>query len=167
MSQVCPVCSETVVSAYGDKESEILFIGSEVSEDEVKYHRPFTGQAFHIWKKLLFQRAHIDLTSTRMVNIWYHPKCKSDCQLVSLEQVEKEIIDAKFVILVGADAVSYFTGLSVDNCNGLDITSEVAEEMTVSGRVFFALASPQGIFRAHGEIYFGLDELGKWYQENQ
>jgi uracil-DNA glycosylase len=163
----CPVCSEPAVLSSGDKESDILFIGSEVSEDEYKYKKPFTGQTFHVFKKLLFQRAHIDLTATRQINLWYHPKCKGDCQLVSLEQVEKEITEAKFVILVGADAVKYFTGLSVDNCNGLDITSEVAEEMTVGGRVFFALCSPQSVFRAHGEMYFGLDELSKWYQENQ
>lgn len=168
-NKVCPVCSERVIPAYGDLDSEILFVGSSPSEDEVKYNRPFTGSYFQIFRKELFKFSHLDLGSTRQVLVEYHENMKKDdCRLVSMSVVEKELQDKKIVIIVGADAVRAFTGLSISDVNGLDVTNEVYEfnsENVPVGIKFFAIASPQTVFKSLGEFRFGLQRLGAWLEE--
>lgn len=164
----CPVCSEQVIQAFGDVDSQILLVGSSPSEEEIKYNRPFTGHTIHIWKKELFKLAKIDLTATRQVLVEYHDGIKkSDCAQVSLSLVEKEFENKQIVILVGASAVKTFTGKSIDDVNGLDVTQEVyefQEEMLATQHpdmIFFAVSSPKSVFKSLGEVRFGLTQLGK------
>lgn len=182
MAKHCPVCSQEIIGAFGDEESDILLIGSIPDDEELKYHRMFTGQVSHIYKKELFHNAGIDLPSTRQVPLWFHDKSKNpDCLDVSVSLVAEEMKGKKFIILVGAEAVTYFTGLSIDNVNGLDVTDEVrmifdtdsadSEEPDVFQLTeemrFFAITSPKTVFRSLGEFRFGLQQLGKWLKENR
>ena len=89
--------------------------------------------------------------------------------------VMKEIEGKKVVVLVGADAVREFTGLSVQDTNGLDVTEEVGDYFgddvpdllkILHGVKFFSVSSPQTVFKALGETRFGLTQLGKWMVDN-
>ena len=174
MTNTCPVCNAETIAAYGDKESDILLVGSSPSEDEVKYGRPFVGSTIQIFKKEMFKNAHIDLSSCRQVFAEFHDKLKKkDCLLISLSKVEKEFAEKKFVILVGSSAVTAFTGLSILNVNGFEVTDEVMEYQSdligdkYPDLLFFAISSPQTVFKSLGETRFGLQNLGKWIEEKR
>ena len=165
MDKHCPVCTEPIILPYGDKDSEILFIGSEPTDDEVKYKRPFTGTVISIFKKELFRSAKLDLLSTRQVLLGIHQKMKKDCYKVSSSIVEEELKGKKKIILVGADAVMFFSGLSIDNVNGLDITDEVFSYTSLEipeDAEFYALCTPNMVYRSLGEFRFGINGLGEW-----
>lgn len=169
--KVCPVCAEKVILADGEEESEILLIGSAPTDDEVYYGRPFVGNTIRIFRKELIKLAKIDLGSTRQVLVECHDKMKKDdCRAVSLSLVEKELKNKKYIILVGAEAVRTFTGLSVQDVNGMDVTDEAYEYQEelleqYPGIKFFAITSPQTVFKSLGEFRFGLSQLGSWYGE--
>lgn len=166
----CPVCAERVIGAHGDTDSEILLVGSAPSEDEIYFNRPFTGPTINIFRKELHKNAKIDLSQTRQILAHYHDKLKkADCVAVSMSLVMKEIEGKKVVVLVGADAVREFTGLSVQDTNGLCVTDEVRkfmEDEKLHGVKFFSISSPQTVFRSLGEFRFGLIQLGKWMVDN-
>lgn len=165
MIRHCPCCASPVVPAFGDSDSEILFIGGEPSDGELETLRPFSDSTAAIFRKELFKHAKVDLSSVRQVLLWYHaPSKNKDCFTVSLDMVMKEMHNKKFIVLIGADAVSHFTGLSIDNVNGLDVTECIdVENKDVK---FFAISTPTLLFRSLGEFRFGLSQLGVWLQEN-
>lgn len=163
----CPVCNLDVCSPSGDVASDILFIGSCASEDEIRYGRPFAGQIYPIFKRMLFKIAHIDLTATRQILLWYHAKPTSkkalanDCFAVSKDIVLKEMNGKRFIILVGSDAVREFTGKSVDDLAGLDVTDFVDDSYKTNDQKFFSLPKETSIFRSWGEMEFSLRNLAK------
>ena len=171
MSKHCPVCSSEIVSPSGDADSTILFIGSCPSDEEIKYGRPFAGQIYPIFKRMLFKIAHIDLTATRQVLLWYHAKPTSkkalvnDCFVVSKDIVMRELIGKKIVALVGADAVKEFTGKSSDDLAGLDVTMFVDDSYKINNQRFFALPKETSIFRSWGEMQFSLENLQKFLNQ--
>lgn len=164
MSKHCPVCTEKIIPADGDVDAKILLIGSEPSEDEINYNRPFVGDTIRIFRKELLKLSGIDLMATRQVLINYHAKMKKeDCMKVSMSIVEAEMEGKSLIVLVGADAVRTFTGLSVQNVNGMDVTSEVYSDIIEKypQAIFFAITSPQTVFKSLGEFRYGLNNLGE------
>lgn len=166
----CPVCSEKVVLPGGNKDSNILIIASVPGDDEINFGKPFVGFNGRIFKSELYKEAGLDLASIRQVYLWFHKKGtkkqSKDCLLVSLEQVSKEIGGKDLVILVGADAVTHFTGLSVDDVNGFDVTNDVEGDYHDWGNTrFFALCNPNSAYITVGELRFGLKKLKEWIEE--
>jgi uracil-DNA glycosylase family 4 len=166
---VCPVCSERTVAPGGDKDAEILFIASVPGDEELAFGKPFVGFNGRLFKNELYREAGIDLAATRQVYLWFHKKSTKkqakDCLLVSNDIVDNEMIERKFIILIGSDAVKYFTGKSVDDVNGLDITSEVPGDYHDWGNTrFFALCNPNSAYVTVGELRFGLNKLKEWME---
>lgn len=166
-SPVCPVCSDEVVRMSGDVQSEYMIIGSVPSDEEIKYHKPFTGGTGQIFRRELFRHADIDLSTCRTALLWYHANNKNDdCLSISTEMIMEELPTKKVIILVGAQAVSYFTDLSVDKVNGLEITeyTKLGDEKYINpdfSRIF-ALVNPGTVFlRGVGELRFGLRAIKK------
>lgn len=166
ITQYCPVCADEVtVRITGDERSDILIVGSIPNDEEMKYHKPFSGATGHIFRRELFRNADIDMSFCRLAMLWYHANNKNDnCLSVSAELVTQEMIGRKFIILVGAAAVSYFTSLSVDKVNGLEITECVrindTEYLNSNESRCFALVSPGTVFnRGVGELRFGMKNI--------
>jgi len=164
MGKHCPVCSDPVIVPFGDTDSDILIVGSVPSDDELESGRGFSDPVFSILKKDLFKAAGIDMNAVRKGYVWFHGKqSRKGCLEVSSSLVIEELKGKKVVVLVGADAVSFFSDLSVEDTNGLDVTDEVASRFDIDeGARFFALCSPTNVYRYVGEYRFGLSKLGEW-----
>lgn len=168
---VCPVCSNEVVKVSGDKDAEIIIVGSIPDDEELQYHKPFSGRIGRIFRRELFKHADIDISFCRLAMLWYHANNKNkNCLLVSAEVVLDEMIGRKYIILVGAAAVSHFTDLSVDKINGLEITEGVrisdTQYLNSNESRAFALVSPSTVFnRGVGELRFGLQNIKKLMEE--
>lgn len=165
---VCPVCASEIVRITGDEQADILLIGSVPNEEELKYHKPFSGGTGQIFRRELFRNADIELNSCRLALLWYHENNKNDdCLSVSADLVTQEMIGRKYIILIGAQTVNYYTtGLSVDKVNGLEITEAVrisdTEYINPNQSRVFALVNPSSIFaRGVGELRFGLRAIKK------
>lgn len=163
---VCPVCARTVVKPGGDTMSDTLFISSVPSDDELRFGVSYVGFSGKIFKNELYKATKVELNSCRHVYLWFHEKKATkkgaDCFAVSIDAMQKELIYKTKVILVGADAVRHFTGLSVDDVNGLDVTEMVDDE---DGRRYFALCSPANALSSVGELRFALNNLNTWLKE--
>lgn len=170
---VCPVCAEEIVRIVGDEQADILLIGSVPNEEELKYHKPFSGGTGQIFRRELFRNADIEINSCRLALLWYHENNKNDdCLEVSAELVIQEMIGRKYIILIGAQAVTYFTDLSVDKVNGLEITEAVrisdTEYINSNQSRVFALVNPSSIFaRSVGELRFGLKAIKKGIEDGR
>lgn len=71
----------------------------------------------------------------------------------------------KYIILVGGDAVSYFTGISVDHANGFDISELSFPFEDMQNKKVFAMVSPNTLFRAYGEVRFACEKLKEFLNE--
>lgn len=158
---VCPVCANEIVRITGDKDAKILVVGSIPNDDELHYHKPFSGGTGTIFRRELFKNADIDIATCRLAMLWYHENNKnSSCLSVSMEQLEQEFRGKKYIILVGAQAVTQYTGLSVDKVSGLDVTEYVAPELLSTDARVVALVNPSTVFmRGVGELRFGLSSI--------
>lgn len=166
MSAACPVCTAETVRIVGDEQADILLIGSIPNDEELKYHKLFSGATGQIFRRELFRNADIEINSCRLALLWYHENNKNDdCLAVSAEMVIQEMIGRKYIILIGAQAVNYFTvGLSVDKINGLEITEAVkiseTDYINPNQSKVWALVNPSSIFaRGIGELRFGLQSI--------
>lgn len=165
---VCPVCADEIVRISGEENSEYLIIGSVPSDDESHYHKPFTGGTGQIFRRELFKHLNLDLAECRTAYLWYHANNKNlDCLEVSMELIEPEWKGKKYIILVGAQAVTQFSSLSVDKTNGLEITEYIAPEFLSDGARVFALVNPGTVFmRGVGELRFGLKSIKRTIDDN-
>lgn len=167
MTPVCPVCAEEVVKIVGDEDAEILIIGSVPNEDELHYHKPFSGGTGTIFRRELFRNADIDIATCRLAMLWYHADNKNkDCLEVSMELLEQEMRNKKVIILIGTQVVKQYTALSADKVSGLEITEYMAPELLSNGARVFALVNPNTVFmRGVGELRFGLKSIKRRIEE--
>lgn len=172
--QYCPSCAEEVpMRIVGDARSDYLFVGSIPDDEELKYHKPFSGGAGHIFRRELFKITDVDLSFSRLAMLWYHaPNKNENCLSVSASLVVEEMIGRKYIILVGAAAVKYFTDLSVDKVNGLEVTECVklneTEYLNTNQSRAFALVNPSTVFnRGVGELRFGLQNIRKLIENDR
>lgn len=170
--QLCPSCAEEVpMRIVGDAKSDYLFVGSIPDDEELKYHKPFSGSSGHIFRRELFKATDIDLSFSRLAMLWYHANNKNEnCLSVSASLVIEEMIGRRYIILVGAAAVKHFTDLAVDKVSGLEITECVklndTEYLNSNQSRAFALVSPSTVFmRGVGELRFGLQNIRKLIEE--
>lgn len=119
----CPFCEESLIIPVGPNNSEILFVGSSPGEQELVELTPFVG-----WTGWNFRRelalVGIDYYQCRTTNLYNHkPSKNEECFNFGLEQVIKEAIGKKLILLMGAETVSTFTGYKVSTVCGLWVDS--------------------------------------------
>jgi len=163
MIQHCPSCFDEIVSTIGPEDAEILIIGSQPSDDDLEFHKPFQGRTGRIFRKELRSNADISLSECRQTLLWFHAENKNpSCLDVSMQLLEQEMRGKKYIILVGAQAVKTYAGHGVDQVNGLEVTEYVAPELLSPDAKVIALTNPSIVFvRGIGELKFGLEQIKK------
>jgi uracil-DNA glycosylase family 4 len=116
----CAGCgTDKCVSPSGSLNSPFLIIGSYPADDEIKDGLPFTGKTGGVLKAEL-RRAGLDYSQFRVTNLWKHipnknPKCLEDGAQSAIAEAKGK----KLILLIGAEAVKFFCGVSVEGYNGL------------------------------------------------
>jgi DNA polymerase len=152
----CPICKSTdCVPACGKQHSKILLIGEFPGEEEVKSGKPFSGATGSVLRTEL-GKLGADLSQMRITNLWLHkPNHNDDCLKYSVEQVIKEAKGKDAILLIGSDAVKYFTDKKVSQVNGLIVKSDY-----LSAPLIMALIQPATVFHGcTGELKFGLKQF--------
>lgn len=164
MKQLCPVCAKNAVGCSGESNSSILIVLSHPDWADVMYGYPFavdkrtnkTTSGF-VMRTECFKQG-FDLNSARCCCLWLHDDMTNEqCFEVGKDMVLEEAKGRKAILLVGAQAVRYFTGYSVEDVNGLSVTSGL-----LSCPIIYPLVSPASVLikgAGVGEIRFGLTEF--------
>ena len=159
----CPICKrEDCVPTAGLRDSPILLIGEKPGDDEVKYGKPFCGASGGVLKAELAYFG-VDIKRLRICNLWLHEPSKDKaldekCLAYSAGKVVEEAKGKKVILLIGSDAVKYFTGYSVSKVAGLHVTSSY-----LSAPVIMAMPNPAEVFHKGGigEVRLSLQKFAK------
>ena len=125
----CDICGRKLVAPEGPANADILLVADSPTIFDVREGRPWTGPGGKVLRTEL-RRAGINYNNCRVTNMWQHVKHK-DCDPAShIDAVLKEMQGRKAILLMGADAVQYFTGENVSEVSGLRVdTLDYAKEM--------------------------------------
>lgn len=147
-SLACPICHTTeMVFPSGPKDADILIIGDAPGEDEVGKGKPMTGPMGTLLKQEL-GRVGIDLRMCRKTNLWIHPANKElKCFQYGMDAAIKEAKGRKAILLLGAEPVKVFCGVSVSTVNGLVVKSSY-----LSAPLIVAMYNPASVFQRGGVI---------------
>lgn len=163
---ICPYCNETGLKDWGDTSSNIILVGSAPSEEELHYLKMFYGATGQIFRREMYRYAGLEISDCHITSLFIHGKAKRKadprCAQLGEELCLEKIPTKKFVVLVGADAVRWATGLSIDDVNGLDVTYEVIPplEEFKDAMTFFAMVNPSSTWSSGlGELRFSLNNL--------
>lgn len=169
---ICPYCSETGLKDWGDLESNILLVGSAPSDEELHYNKMFYGATGQIFRREFNKGVGVELSDCHITSLYIHdkPKKKADQRCITLgeEMCLDKITTKKYVVLIGADAVRWATGLSIDDVNGFDVTSDLVLSSgdTIYLAKFRALVNPSSTWSSGlGELRFGLRQMKGWFED--
>lgn len=158
----CPICGrDDCVPASGLKSSPILLVAEFPGKDEVKYGKPLCGASGGVLKAELSYLG-IDIKQLRICNLWLHEPSKDKaldekCLAYSASKVIEEAKGKKIILLIGSDAVKYFTGYSVSKVAGLKLTSSY-----FSIPIIMAMPNPAEVFHGSiGEVRLSLQKFVK------
>ncbi len=163
----CDECGRRLMPPEGPINADILLVADAPTQFDIKEGALWTGPGGEILRVEL-RRAGINYHSCRVTNIWQHVK-STDCSIdVHIDTALAEMANRRAILLMGADAVSYFTGENVSDVSGLRVdTLDYAKEMLPkSAGIVYALFSPAiAIHDKLGEIRFGLEKFGDAIKE--
>lgn len=166
---ICPYCAETGLKDWGDLESSILLVGSAPSEEELHYSKMFYGATGQIFRREINKYGGVELSDCHITSLYVHdkPKKKADQRCIKLgeDMCLEKIATKKFVVLIGADAVRWATGLSVDDVNGFDVTTDLllSSQFYDDHTKFFAMVNPSSTWSSGlGEMRFALKNMRQW-----
>lgn len=148
----CPYCGADLVSATGNKHSDVLIVGSEPGDEEIQQGIPWCGATGRVLRAEMSYLG-LDLKAYRRTNLWLHaPNKNEECFKMGVEQVLKEAKGKKIVFLLGSEPVMYFTGKNVSDVSGLKVKSPL-----LSAPVVLASQNPAVVFKGTvGEIHHSL-----------
>jgi hypothetical protein len=161
---------------WGDSESNIILVGSAPSEEEVHYLKMFYGATGQVFRREMLKYAGLEISDCLVTSLFVHSKAKRKadprCALLGEEMCLEKIATKKYVVLIGADAVRWATGLSVDDVNGFDVTSDlILSSETIVFLVdtkFRALVNPSSTWSSGlGELRFGLKQMKGWLEDGE
>lgn len=152
MTKHCPSCAKRSVGASGSKASPVLMLGEFPGKEELQNGKPFVGPAGGVLRKEL-AKLEVDLFQFRCTNLWLHePNKNENCFKASLDACLSEAIGKQAILLIGSDAVSYFTEYKVSDVNGLQVDSPM-----LSAPIIYACLNPAIVFhKTVGELRFAL-----------
>lgn len=170
MKQFCPVCSKVAIGPRGPASSPNLIILSHPDWADIVHSAPFSIDAKKSTGGLVMSRemikAGLDLTTFRVVCLWPHEDMDDEeCMKVNLELVLAEAKGKKSILLVGAQAVTYFTQYSVNDVNGLPVDSHI-----LSCPIIYPLVNPNSVLISGagiGEFRFGITEYANTLREEK
>lgn len=158
----CPICKrEDCVPPAGLVSSFILLISEYPGSEEIKYGKPMVGAAGSVLKAELAYLG-IDIKRLRICNLWLHPPSKDKalddkCLAYSASKVIEEAKNKKAILLIGSDAVKYFTGYSVSKVAGLEVKSSY-----LSAPIIMAMPNPAEVFHGSvGEVRLSIQKFAK------
>lgn len=162
MKTLCSACGNAGVYGRGPKTSDKLIILSHPDWADVMYSLPFSIVPKKMTGGYVMQRemrhAGLELNDFRTVCLWPHEEMTdSRCMEAQEKLVLEEAKGKRAILLVGAQAVSHFTGYKVTDVNGLPLGSGV-----LSAPILYPLVSPSAVLvpgQGVGEIRFGLHEF--------
>ena len=151
----CPYCNLPTVLPYTGR-NDILIVGEYPEDRDVADGIPFRGQGGEILQQEL-ARNGVNLWSCNLANFWLHRKnSNEDCQNHSVTTLLREMAGRK-VLLMGSEMAKYFTGTSVTELGGLEITSPL---FPASVQFVMVSVSPRSCLRAPlGEFRLGLNRF--------
>lgn len=163
ISQVCPACSEIVVSGMGVS-SKLLVVLEKPSERDEEMGLPFSVDKHYITSgevmRSEFTRVGLNLSEFRCVCYMLHTTgVTADCLDAGFKNVLEEAKDKKAILLVGQEAVQAFMGKEYDakDVNGLQVESPF-----LSAPIIYALVNPSSALNGGvGELRFGVQEFAK------
>lgn len=132
----CPICGKKLILPTGNKDSKVLIIGEFPGKEEMIRGMPFSGEAGDVLKKEL-DRNKVSFRKLRVANVWFHKETKAksrkkvDQQLAKdlnkkclnyfIEELLKEAVGKKAILLVGSESTKILAGRSVSEWAGLEI----------------------------------------------
>lgn len=171
---ICPYCSKAGMKDWGDLDSNVLLVGSAPSEEEVHYSKMFYGATGQLFRREMLKYAGVEISDCHITSVYIHdkPKKKGDQRCITLgeELCLEKIATKKYVVLIGADAVRWATGLSIDDVNGFDVTSDLilSSEFYDDATKFRALVNPSSTWSSGlGELRFGLRQMKGWLENGE
>lgn len=125
----CSICGSSVVSAYGNVESDILIAGEIPSEIDLQREVPFVGEAGEILSYELMN-AGLDLWGCRLTLLWQHiPNKNPECFEQSMKSLLLEMAGRK-CLLLGSEFAKFFLNDNISNWSGLVVTSPMFPRST-------------------------------------
>lgn len=152
---VCQNCGNKTVFSTGREKSKYAIVVS--TPDDGDYDRVLQGARGSILKEEIL-RMRFDPKSFFYTSLWKHPPNKDEkCFALGVEAVIKEIKDKTHILLVGAETVKYFSGMSIEKCNGL-----VVQSVLLPNKLLIACVDPNTIFSLGiGEFRFAIQNFLK------
>jgi DNA polymerase len=170
MTSFCPSCGNRAVKASGSLSSKVLLIGEFPGINEMDTGRPFTGPAGGVLRKEL-SKLGVDLLQFRVTNLYIHEPIKTtkkepdkgkNCFQAGLDACLEEAKGKQAILLVGSEAVEFFTGYKVSDVNGLQVESPM-----LSSPIIYASVNPAAVFhRSLGELRFALVQFVQHIQRD-
>jgi uracil-DNA glycosylase family 4 len=159
----CPYCGADLVSASGNKHSDVLIIAEYPGETEIEQGICLVGKTGMVFRSELAYLG-MDLKSFRRTNLWLHtPNKNQDCFKMGVEQVLKEAKGKRVILLLGSDTVKYFTGKNVSDVNGLQVQSTMLSAPTILAGI-----NPAIVFHGTvGEVRFLVKKFKEVVEEKQ
>jgi hypothetical protein len=134
----------------------------------------FYGATGQIFRREFNKCVGIELSDCHITSLYIHdkPKKKADQRCIALgeDMCLEKITLKKYVVLIGADAVRWATGLSIDDVNGFDVTSDLISplEYYKDSVKFRALVNPSSTWSSGlGELRFGLRQMKGWFENGE
>ena len=159
-------CGRKLVMPEGPANANILLVGDAPTVFDVRAGRPWTGPGGTVLRTEL-RRAGINYNNCRITNMWQHNKVKDCDPAMHIDAALKEMRNRRAILLMGADAVHYFTGENVSEVSGLRVDEfPYAQEMLPEG-VGVVYASVNAALALHdklGEVRFAMEQFAKGYR---
>jgi uracil-DNA glycosylase family 4 len=158
---VCPICgNENCVPPAGNKDSKIAIIAEFPGQEEILKGRPMVGSMGELLK-IELGKLGIDLKRLRVGNLWHHAKNdNADCLQYGAEQMIKDSIDREVILLLGSDAVKFYTGFYVS-----DVSSMIVKSNYFSGTVFASVNPAIAFHQSVGEVRLALTKFANYIHE--
>jgi len=169
MSNYCPSCGEVGCNFLGNSKAKYLLVFNKpypASVGVVNKYKKQQLSGLDVLRKEM-SKCGMDLQGDfRLSWIWLHEVSKNlECFKYGKNLVLDEAKGKQAVILVGAEPVEEFTGLSASDVYGLQV-----ESSTFSAPVVFVLPKPESMFvrgSGIGELRLSVQKLGKVLEDNE
>ena len=157
----CEHCGRMLVPPAGPVDAKILLLADAPTRFDVKALTPWTSNIGDLLRSEL-RRVRINYYDCRVTNMWRHAKHK-ECDVVfHLDAALAEMEDREAIVLMGANAVTYYTGKNVSDVSGLQVDAIGTTRNMVPpsvGRVYALFNPALATHGSLGEIRHGLEKI--------
>jgi uracil-DNA glycosylase family 4 len=158
---VCPVCGDKkCVPPAGNNDSKVAIIAEFPGQEEILKGRPMVGNMGNLLR-IELGKLGVDLKRVRVGNLWHHaPNGNDKCLQYGAEQIIKDCIGREVILLMGSEAVKFYTGAYVS-----DVSSMVVKSNYFSGTVFASVNPALAFHQSVGEVRLALKKFTDYIHE--